>query len=228
MISLVYALGKGSRLKDFEIKMSLRSVEKNLSNVKDVWVVGECPTWLNVNHIPAIDPFEVPDRNILSKIMKAVEHPDITDDMVFFNDDHFLLKPFDAELFPYYYSMEMEAYLKSRGTDNYRRRVRNSYEFLKAKDLPTKYFDSHTPILYNKSKFKQIMGELDWNKAPGFVLKSVYANSLKIEGIQQEDYRGGLIPSGNVNIFSTLPSLKANIQRFLTEQFPKPSKYEII
>lgn len=227
MISVVYALGKGSRLKDFEIKMSLRSVEKNLSNVKDVWVVGECPIWLKVNHIPATDPFEIPDRNILSKIMKAVECPEVTDEFLFANDDHFLLKPFDAELFPYYYSMDMEAYLKSRGTDNYRRRVRNSYEFLKAKGLPTKYFDSHTPILYNKSKFKHIMSELDWSKSPGFVLKSVYANSLNIEGTQQEDYKGNLIPTQNVNIFSTLPTIKASIQRFLMEQFPTKSKYEL-
>ncbi len=227
MFSVVYPLGFGSRLKDFEIRMSIRSVEKNLSNVKDIWVVGQCPDWLKVNHIPATDPFDIPDRNIMAKILKACDEPGISEDFLFMNDDHFLLKPFDAELFPYYYSEEMDNYIKRRGMDNYGKRANNVLQHLKEKGLPTKYFDTHTPIIYNKTKFKEIMSGVDWNKPNAYLIKSLYANSLKIEGTYQRDYKSNHPPIHNCNIFSTLPVLKASVTRFLTEQFPKPSKYEI-
>lgn len=225
MISVVYPLGKGSRAKDYEIRMSIRSLEKNVSGIKDIWVVGECPAWLNVNHIPAMDPFDVPDRNIMSKILKACDHPDITEDFLFMNDDHFILRPIDAHTLPYYYSEEMPSYIAKRGLDGYGNRVNNSYELLKSKGLQTKYYDIHTPIVYNKTKFKEIMSGLDWNKHHGYVLKSLYANNLPITGTQQKDNKGHL-SENNSGIFSTLPRLRASTVRFLQDQFPVKSQYE--
>ena len=228
MISVVYTLGKGSLFKDFEIRMSIRSVEKNVSGIKDIWVVGHCPEWLKVNHIPATDPYEIPDRNIVSKILKACDNPDITEDFLFLNDDHFILSPYEAATMPYYWSEEIPAYLKKRGlSDNYGKRVKNVYDHLVSKGLPTKYFDIHTPIIYNKTKFKEIMNGVDWNKPNAYLIKSLYANSLSIEGEQRFDNKTANPPVRNVGIFSTLPHIKASVQRYLTERFPKPSKYEI-
>lgn len=226
MISVVYPLGKGSIANNYEIRMSIRSLEKNVTGIKDIWVVGEKPDFLYVNHIPAEDPHEIPDRNICEKIMKACENSEITDDFLFMNDDHFILKTFEASQFPDYYQGYLGEYVKQRGLDAYGRRAKNTYDYLLESGKTTRYHDIHTPILYNKSKFKQVMFPLDWSKPHGYIIKSLYANSINSCNHAPLKDDKGYLPSTNSGIFSTLPRLRAATQRFLVEQFPNPSRYE--
>ena len=46
MIDVVIPLGTGSRWQDNELRYCLRSIEKNLSGVNEVVIVGEKPKWL--------------------------------------------------------------------------------------------------------------------------------------------------------------------------------------
>jgi hypothetical protein len=227
-ISVVYPLGTGSRLKDFEIRMSLRSIEKYLTGVKDVWIVGQCPPWLqNVNHIPFQDTHAVPDRNIMEKLKKACEHPEITEDFIMFNDDHFLLQPFDAPTFPYYHRNGLDEYVKRRGLDGYGRRSNNTLKRLQELRLPIQHFDVHTPIIYNKASFLEHVTGADWHKKQdGYIIKSLYANSLKIEGVDYKDNKINHPPKPDDLMFSTMPHMRATVTRFLQEQFPEASKYE--
>lgn len=229
-MDIVYALGKGSVLKDFELKMSLRSVVKNLSGVDQIWIIGNHPEWLDTNHvnfIPLPDHSErVPDYNIMRKISCACEKANLSNDFIFFNDDHFLLSPFDTATFPYFYSGELENYIKRRGLDGYGRRANNTLKTLQRLGLPTKYFDIHTPIIYNKELFLKNVTSQDWNLKDGFIIKSLYANSLKIEGVEMKDNKINHAPQQGDRIFSTFPRLKASITRYLQEQFPEKSKYE--
>lgn len=227
MIDVVYTLGKGSHYKDFELRYSLRSVEKYLSGYAKVWIIGECPEWLqNVNHIPFPDEDRPPDYNITKKISRAIEEPELTEDFIFFNDDHFLLHPFEAKAFPYFYDKQLDIYLKERGTDTYGRRAKNTLEHLRANNLPIKHFDIHYPIIYNKSLFlKHVVTAVDWNRN-SYIIKSMYANSLNIEGEQAKDNKDGKVLPVNAKVFSTTPRFRYNIQRFLMESFNNMSKYE--
>lgn len=228
MTSIVYPLGNGSRLNDAELRYSLRSVEKNLSGYGKVFIVGRKPTWIhNITYIEAKDQFEVPDRNIMTKIMKACESPEVSETFLYMNDDHFLMHEFEIDKFPFFYSETIEAYLQRRGMDGYGQRVRNTYDYLSKNDLPTKYFDSHTPILIEKKRFKEIMNKVDWNKKYGFVIKSLYANSLKIEGQLEKDHKSESTPRKNDPVYSTTPKPKAAVTRFLSEVFNKKSRYEM-
>lgn len=228
MIDIVYPLGKGSHYKDDELRFSLRSVEKYLSGYDKVWIIGERPEWLqNINHIPFDDDItKPPDYNIMRKISRAIEEPELTDDFLFLNDDHFLLHPFTANEFPYFYEKTLEVYLKERGSDTYGRRAKNTLEHLKANNLPTKHFDIHFPIIYNKSLFLQhVTNAVDWNKN-AYVIKSMYANSLLIEGVEGKDSKIGKELPSLEKVFSTTPRYRANIQRFFREQYPKASRFE--
>lgn len=226
MIDAVYCLGKGSKLNDFELRMSLRSISKHLAGIRYVWIVGECPPWIdNVVWIKMADTSFIPDTNIMCKITAACEHPDLTENFLFINDDHYLLSAFDAETFPYYYDGTLEIYLKSRGNDGYGRRAKASLKHLKDNNLPTKHFDIHTPIVYNKEAFLKHVTALDWS-GDGYIIKSLYANSLKIEGVAMKDNKINHPPKVSDTIFSTFPQIKASITRFLVEQFPEMSKFE--
>jgi hypothetical protein len=226
MVDIVIPLGTGSKLKDFELKMCLRSIEKNLTGYRNVYIVGECPVFLqNVVHIECRDRNNVSDFNIMAKITEACETKTISEDFLFFNDDHFLLHPFSAESFPSYYSEDLEVYVKKRGLDEYGKRANNTLQHLKSQGLPTKNFDIHTPILYNKQNFLKFVSALDWTQKT-YIIKSLYANSMKIEGIEEPDHKHNNPPQADVKVFSTYPNLRASVTRFLTEQFTKPSKYE--
>lgn len=225
MTSVIYPLGSKSRWQNNEIRFSLRSVEKHLRGVLDVWIVGERPDFLiNINHIPANDQHDVPDRNIMEKIKKACDHPEISDPFLFFNDDHFLLSDFQAEEFPYYYDATIWDKIAKRGYDGYGQRMQNTMKHLQSNGKPIKNFDIHTPILYHKQKFLDTVTNVDWEKKNGFVIKSLYCNMLEIEGTYMKDCKHNY--PVNTPCYSTFPKVPPNIQKFLLEKFPNPSKFE--
>lgn len=227
MIPVMYPLGNGSRLNNFELKMSLRSIEKHLSNYSDVIIVGEKPDWIqNVTHIPLADIEGQKDYNIMRKTQATFQE---VDRLLFFNDDHYLLTDFDAETFPCFYHDTIENYVKRRGLDGYGRRANNTLKHLKANNLPTKFFDIHTPIIYERGPFLENVVSSPWDKyKEGFVIKSLYANALMLEGTEEKDHKHISPPQFPVKVFSSNNAKpRASVQRFLIEKFPKKSKYEI-
>lgn len=214
---------EGSKHRDFELRMSLRSIEKHLSNVDQVFIATEIlPDWIdNVTQVHVKDQKNhVPDRNIAEKTAQCP-----SEDFLFMNDDHFLLQPYDAETFPYYHAGSLDEYCRRRGLDGYGRRANNTLKHLKANNLPTLHFDCHYPIRYNLTKFKQHVMSLDWTKKDGYIIKSLYANAERIEGIQVIENKTLTLPK-NTPVFSTYPHLKCSVQRFLIEQFPHKSRFE--
>lgn len=226
MIPVFYPLGTGSMMNNFELRMSLRSIEKHLSNYIDVIIVGELPEWVqNVTYFQLEDIAGEKDFNIMRKTERALQE---VEKLLFFNDDHYLLQDFDAENFPYFYHDTIENYVRRRGMDGYGRRANNTMKHLKSKNLPIKFFDIHTPIIYERQPFIENVVNLDWKKyKEGFVIKSLYSNALKIEGTEQRDYKSKNPPVHPINIFSsTNAKPRASVQRFLLERFPNKSKYE--
>lgn len=228
-MDIVYPLGTGSYVNNNELRFSLRSIERYLTGYSKVWIVGERPDWIqNVNHIPFPDePLRPSDYNIMKKVTRAIEEKELSDQFMFFNDDHFLNSPFTANEFPYYYSTTLEEYTTIRGNDGYGRRAKGTLKHLQANNLPTKYFDVHAPIIYDKSLFlSSVTNAVDWNDRTGFIIKSMYANTLRIEGEKDLDNKVNSIPKSGLKLFSTMPRVKSCIFRYLQEQFPKQSKFE--
>jgi hypothetical protein len=225
-IDIVIPLGTGSLAKNFELRMCLRSIEKYLSGYSKVWIIGECPDWVQgINHIPFVEKSTVSDYNIMQKLTRACEENEVTEDWIMFNDDHYLLAPFVAKEFPYYYMGTLEDHYRTR-PDSYGRRARASMNYLKEKGLPTKHFDIHYPIIYNKSLFlKYVTNGPDWEREK-FIIKSLYANSLQIEGEPAQDFKKNVLPTEGAKVFSTQPHIRHNVQRFLLEQFPKMCSFE--
>ena len=223
----VYPLGKGSILKNFELRMSLRSIEKHLTGFNKVWIIGERPDWLqNIEHVPFNEsPTADSDYNIMMKVTKACDTPEVSNDFLFMNDDHYLLATFNTANFPSYYQGTLSEYLKKRGLDAYGRRAKATMDHLMLRDLPIKYFDIHTPIVYNKELFKKYVSSLNW-KDKTYIIKSLYANIVQSEGAPMIDNKHNRPPLQNETIFSTTPHMRASVTRALTERFPNKSRYE--
>jgi len=197
MKDLVIPLGRGGTVEDIELRYCLRSVEKHIKNVRNVVIVGFKPDWIKgIIHLPTEDDHACKETNIYRKVLLACQDPDITEDFLFFNDDHFILQDFDADNFPFFYKGDLLFVLKHLPPYNkYSTCVHKTAYKLKELGLETKNFDTHTPILYNKQKFIEVMTQHDWAPRFGYVVKSLYANQLKIEGVKEPDCKMNDFPS---------------------------------
>lgn len=237
MIDIIYPLRHaGSHWDNNELKYSLRSVEKHLTGVRNIWVIGERPKWINpanLNHRFHVDESIFPARNIYLKIKSMCQHPEISENFLFMNDDHFFTHDFVASEIPYYYTGDLR---EIKNNTTYQETINNTIRTLENRNRLTLNFDTHTPIIYNKEKFLKTTSEYFWTKDHAYCIKSIYCNTLKIEGVNIEDgkFRN---PKGDEQLDHWLSKHKifsiedTAINRDLEKRFetlyPTKSKYEL-
>ena len=233
-MDVVYALGRGSHWGDNELRYSLRSINKYLSNYSKVWIIGDVPRFPihNINFLAYKENSLYPAVNIMNKLTLACTNENISDRFLFFNDDHFLLNYYDAYDFPFYYCGDLKDVVNKTV---YIETIKNTIHCLHDNDLPTKNFDIHTPIVYHKKLFLEIINKYNWDVNHGLCIKSLYCNTLKINGSYMED--GKIRRSkdedqlrhwlANHSIFSVSDEcLNNTIKKRFDIIYPKKSKYE--
>jgi len=184
-IDLVYVLGTGSKWNDNEIRFSLRSVQKNLKGVRNIYVVGEYPAFLqNVIHVPAkdiLDPGVNADGNMTYKLLHACSIPELSDNFLFMNDDFIIMQPMVAAEIPWMHKGDMknrpEKFWKEQF---YRYRLRRTFETLCERMQTTLQYDYHAPMLMNKNDFRTVMAEFDWHEGIGLTFRSIYGNAMQL------------------------------------------------
>lgn len=241
-IDVVYVLGRGSKWKNNEIRFSLRSVEKNLTGYRNIYVVGENPVFLQgVIHIPYPDEIgpQNADGNIACKVLRACQEKDLSDDFLFINDDHLILKPMEASLIPAFHKGDMNDYPEKHWTNNlWRRRLKRTRDVLNRKGLPAFNYDCHVPILFNKHSFPKVLEMFDFREDIGYTMKSMYGNVVHQES-------GNLLGGEKRTVFQFMQTgqiesrlrgcdfmsfndegLNAHLKKWLWLKFPLRSRYE--
>lgn len=237
-MDLVIPLGNGSKWDNKELKYALRSIDIYMPYVGDVFILGERQAWLkDVNYISASDRegLEHKERNIMQKILLACQYPLLSNDFIFFNDDHFLLHPIKS--LPYYANGTLQEYsIKRTKKDAYLTSVHNTIDALEQQDKPTFMYDIHCPIVYNKYKFQLVMEMYDWTLPYGYVIKSLYCNTLGIKPTHYHDLK--IKTRANCNDLDRLCSgrrffsisdeaVGLELETYLNYIYPNKSKYEI-
>jgi hypothetical protein len=246
MIDIVYFLTQQTFYEHRELRYSLRSLEKHVADVGQVFVVGAAPVWpiSGVIHIPECDPYEVNrDANIIHKMRIACRNQEISRPFLFVNDDHYFSRDCRAGEFPYYHKGEIRAAASSNR--EYNRRLGNTRRLLEEKGLGTLNFDVHTPILIDPARFLAAFEGWDWadEEGPGVVMKSVYGNSCLVaqasppaDIVYLPDCKLTVRTGGQVNFWvaqlqerpcwssgNYIPRLVGEI---LEKMYPEPSKFE--
>lgn len=235
MIDVVYVLGTGSKWEDNELRYSLRSIEKYLKYNK-VFVVGEKPTWLQgVTHIPYPDEHKEKETRIALKVLVACKDERVSKEFLFMNDDIFLTKHDHAQFYPNYYSGTLQDADEQKGVNMvYRNAIKNTVYALSSKY--NRYFDVHTPIVYNREKFSWMMEKYNWDKEFSYVVKSMYANSLGLSGKNITDCKIDHIKDTNAILerIKNVPCFSVSdrglgeaMKGVLQKLYPEKSKYEI-
>lgn len=248
-MDIVIPLGTGSRWQNNELRFALRSIEKYLTGYDKIFIIGECPNWLNLEeritqtrcgfiksypekpiiHIHCPDFLGRKEYSIFNKIMKAVADERCSDYFVFWNDDIFLIDNLQTADFKFWYEGTLQSkYEQSHG--HYKAAIKNVIDISKPDDY---YTDIHTPIIYNKDCFYKYVACNNWDKE--YVIKSSYT-SVMLASFEP-------MPDLKINKAMTYYEIKARIKdrlffsigtygvcpamtKVLTELFPDKSKYE--
>jgi hypothetical protein len=242
-VDLVYVIGNGSRWNDNELRLSLRSVTKNLSDIGKIFIVGHCPAFLkNVIYIPATDiynPSINADGNMTHKLLIACDDKRLSDNFLFMNDDFIINQPLSVPSIEWMHKQDMASqppeYWK---TQFYRHRLKRTFDVLRERKMPTLQYDYHAPMLMNKNLFREVMANFDYASDIGYTFRSIYGNALKLPAIS--------IKGRKITVFKFLQlaeiksksagikfvgyndqGLNNSLKWWLIENFPNKSKYEI-
>lgn len=171
-MDILYLIGEGrSKCDNNELKYSLRSIEKFGKNVRNVYVAGYCPEWLNdnVHKVPVKQIYEKPSNivekhiNMLATILYVVDNTDISDEFLVSMDDHFYIREVDFDNYPVYAKIVRgDTKLKSRiPINNYGRFIEATKRLLESLGLPTQFFTLHRNMHASRKTIKHCRHILD-------------------------------------------------------------------
>lgn len=229
MIDVIYPIVKfGSRCNDLELLFSLRSVGKHLKDYRNIIIIGHLPEFINpetVVHIPFSDGSKK-QANIRKKIITAFSDEMTTDEILFMNDDVFILSDeFTATNYPYLCFGDLSDCPEKAARHFARNELVNH-------NLPTLFFDGHQPIRFKRDLFVESANHYSDEAS----VKSTYCNHWRINGTEHKDLKINsnlsyhrIIQeiSGRAYFSVGDHGMNAPMKKVLQELFPSKSKYEL-
>lgn len=244
-IDIVIPFGNGSIWSNNELIYCLRSIEKNIVDAGEIWIVGEQPPVSNnIHFLPLDDPYESKSKNIATKIYAYCCSKYAKEKFVVFNDDYFVINTCKLNRDTIYYKNNLIEELNN-STKEYAEYIENTYDLLTSLGHTIYNFDTHYPILFEKKKFIDLY-ERFYRNSPNdkLLIRSMYYNyyisDIKIAGqlsdckIRKNLTRHQLMAYiRNYNMFSIGDRAlvhqygePCSVKDLLKELFPNKSKYE--
>lgn len=226
IMDIVYIF-KEPDLNSLELKLSLRSIEKNLVHNK-VFILGESiPKWIqNIEFHKVKNIGAGKMLNISNAFYNLTSIENLSEDFYLFWDDCYILNP--IETIPNYHVNTLEKTMKTRSEGWHKNSIRKVYE-----EIPDGLdCEIHYPYIYNKSKLKELFNVFDYKK--GYAMRSLYVSYFKIDSTQHTDFKiwslddFKLILEKKENFCSTPNILMKNnyFYKTIKKLFKDKSKYE--
>lgn len=235
MYDILYPYQKG----DCEIKYSLRSLE-NLPHGK-VFIYGDLPENISAKKVHYI-PFEHSGTKYknTTKIMElAALNKEISDDFILMNDDFFIMQRIenpDEEL-NLYRGDALEVYKDYTGRygkeANYAKGMLETIEFMQNKlnILKPLSYELHTPMIFNKRKFLDMLNISGVRDIAALHKRSLYGNLYKQGGTGMKDVKIFTIslytPPPEQKLLSCSDTAWPNLREYMEKFFNKKSIYEV-
>lgn len=222
MYDVVYPLGGGSKWQDNELRYRLRSIDRFFP-ARNVYVIGEAPEWFTGIAIRFVDGNNRV-KNVFEKQRIACEHPDVSSDFLYMNDDIYLLQAIGIK--HYYYGTVAERFGEVRPA--------SSYYGLASTDPDWFNFSTHSPFMINKLDWLRIFEGVE-PKIP-FFIGDQYGNRSKLwereelpgDSKYRERDRAGLERFIQGKKFFSTPTYMnwAEVAPLFEELYPEKSRWE--
>lgn len=234
-VDFVIPLGIGSRCNNDELRLLLRSLEKNGMRYRNVIVVAtRPPDWLqNVRILQMNDPLaHNKDGNIIRKVLAAAALPDITDEFVWSCDDCVLVKPFDCANLPPIHNARGKDCFPENGSI-WQRRVRRTFEFFEARGVKLDCnFESHVPQRFPTRELLRAMRDVDYSSGIGYSINTLFYGLLGVtRGFDQRLFKATNENIGDSMVDKVLcqyndEAFTTGLRERLFRLFPQRSRYE--
>jgi glycosyltransferase involved in cell wall biosynthesis len=216
-----------------ELRYSLRSVEKNMPH-RNVWFYGGKPDGIEPDNYAKVMQTE-PSKfeNVRSMLIKACQNDEITEDFWLFNDDFFIMQPFDENSEPTY-NRELREYIaileaKYGQITEWTKLLRHLADTLEAAGKDTLNYAVHKPILINRKKALEVLQKFP--DEPMF--RALYGNYWNIGGINEHDRKVKVIdyPVEKFAHWKTISTEDASftygpVGKFIRDSFLEKSRFE--
>jgi hypothetical protein len=225
---VVYVVGPWDR--NEELRYSLRSLAAHLPHGR-VWVAGHRPPWLadTVEHIEVTQK----DSRFVSStanLRAACEHPEVSEEFVYFNDDFFVMEPVDQV--PVLHRGPLADVIGATRSSLYRRGAQATALLMErlglAKGGPLLSYELHVPLPVSKTLMLEAMTA--GAKLPVLHKRTLYGNLHHIGGeqiadvkVKGADNRG---PSGPWLSTTDASFEQGAVGERIRAAFPEPCRYE--
>ena len=235
MVDIIIPLGTGSKSDNDELRLLLRSIEKNGVGYRRIIVVAtEIPSWLqNVVTLQMDDTLlHNKDGNIIRKVLFALTAiADISLEFVWTADDCVLLDEFDFSSIPPVFNARGKERFPANGSI-WQRRIRRTFEFFEKRNLSLKHnFESHIPQRFPSRKLLRAMRNVDYQGDIGYGINTLFYGLLGITGgFEQKLFKvtceSEKIPALDKVLLGYNDKGFAALKKELFRMFPGKSKYE--
>lgn len=242
-IDAVFVIGTDSVGNNEELRYALRSLANNCKFVRDVYICGFCPSWVDksvVKHLQWPDRFgHAKDANIIDKLRHACEQPGIAKRILFCSDDQFQTRECTWDDFaPRYlrqYSSKDRWYSLKKRVWHDRLRDTLEREVQRRKQIgldPSKvyYFQPHIWMPIDRDKFIDYARWCGYERREDTIIASGYYNFTETEGKPDFDHEflvgdGSTIPEATHVAYHD-PSFPAAL-RVMKALFPEKCRFEL-
>lgn len=214
-----------------ELRYSLRSLEKHVPSITEVWVIGDVPDWFAGVKVP-LQPLAEKFANARQSITRFVNLPNVPDEFVLMMDDIYVTEP--ADDLPLIHLGRVTGYSAYKtGAGTYAQAVRDTADWLISQGYgdPLAYL-AHTPVRLDTAKVREFLGTY-----PDHLLLEPYLLTV-VAGVDLPGRRGGNAKCKGADSFEhkvslDIPYLSSNpdswmgeLGSFIRAEFPDPSRWE--
>lgn len=241
-VDAVFVIGTGSSNANEELRYALRNLDEHCRFVRDVYICGECPQWVDrasVIHLKWPDRFRhAKDANIIDKLRHACEHPGIAKRILFCSDDQFQTRPCSWDDFaPRYlrrYSASDKWYSSMRRVWHSRLRKTLEREVSRRRSVGLNtndvfYYQPHIWMPIDRDLFIEYAKWCQYESRDDTIIASGYFNFVGADG--RQDFDHVFISSGDRTV-PTATHAAYNDSSYgaamciMKTLFPKPSRFE--
>lgn len=219
---VVYVARRGQQ--NEELRYSLRSLQ-NLPHGK-VWIFGHAPSWVTEAKLVHVAARHSGPRGAKTNLLAALNHPDVSEEFYYFNDDFFVMQPFDQ--LPVLHRGPLSHAIGSRKyTSSYTLGLSKVAKALAKRGItePLMY-DLHAPMLVTKTGMAEALSLCQANMQE----RTMYGNLHALGGELARNYKARRSEQG----WQSWPLLSTNDETFRTHafgvhirnRFPDRSEYE--
>lgn len=159
-----------------ELLFAVRSWYGNARFPANLVIVGDREDWFD-DEVTVIDHQRTSDNpqiDTLEKLKLAIESPEVTERFIWTNDDIYLINRVSLA------HIELPKVLGALEPDNfngtYAENLRRTVALLDKAGLPKLNYSTHTPVLFEKSKLKEMLNRFPEAES-GVLFSSLYFNS---------------------------------------------------